>query len=123
MAQKKAIHLNNARFGITHTKDNPAKIGVALEAQGIIRCNSGDDNCNNQVYMLSKASKDFTQCVMKEFSISKPLRSQKCQSLFNALESIERDITIVKQMNIHCNDLSLDVKLLDNNSAEQPQQS
>ncbi|MFI5333047.1 MAG: hypothetical protein ACHQVS_03015, partial [Candidatus Babeliales bacterium] len=51
---------------------------------GHIRCNAGDNACNNALYALSMTP-DFTQCMHMALSHPDIPRTQRCESLFNAL--------------------------------------
>lgn len=57
-----------------------------IHFRGHIQCAAGDAACNNALYTLSN-TRDFTRCMHYALSHPEIPRTQRCQSLFDALGS------------------------------------
>lgn len=57
-----------------------------IHFRGHIQCTAGDAACNNALYTLSN-TRDFTRCMHYALSHPEIPRTQRCQSLFDALGS------------------------------------
>lgn len=109
MAKKRSLNFNHAQLTLNHKPKPETGTDFSFNAHGIIRCSSDNQQCNNQLYVLSQANNDFTKCVKDKFA-DRPTNSV-CQTLFHLLGNVERDINLLKQMNVACDDISVSVKL------------
>jgi hypothetical protein len=84
-------------------------LALDVDAHGMIKCERGNNQCNNRLYLYSKLSNDFTRCLRDEFgpfSLRKP-RSVQCTTLYDALRFDADEINPL----VEIDDLTLNVGL------------